>query len=82
MVLNTVTEINMTKKDYINLHKRESRYTEGKKEALNVLDNYLKPFQEVLDSYIPTLDTVEEFVEKLHQMGYNEPFNYRNNSNQ
>lgn len=78
-IVDTVTNINMTKEDYIDLCKRKFGDAKGEQEALDVLSNYLRPFQWVLDRYTPLNDTVEEFVQRLEEMGYDAPFDYRDN---
>lgn len=45
--------------------------------ALDVLSHYLRPFQDVLDCYTPLNDSVEEFTQRLKGMGYDGPFEYR-----
>ena len=76
-IVDTVTNINMTKEDYINLCKNEFGEVKGVQEALDVLDHYLRPFQDVLDSYTPLNDSVEEFTQRHKEMGYDGPFEYR-----
>nr|DAH70586.1 MAG TPA: hypothetical protein [Caudoviricetes sp.] len=76
-IVDTVTNINMTKEDYINLCKNEFGEVKGEQEALDVLGYYLRPFQDVLDSYTPLNDSVEEFTLRLKEMGYDGPFEYR-----
>lgn len=39
------------------------------KEARDVLENHLKPFDEVKKQFVPNNDTVEEFNEYLKEMG-------------
>ena len=39
------------------------------KEARDVLENHLKPFEEVKKQFVPNNDTVEEFNEYLKEMG-------------
>lgn len=36
-----------------------------------------RPFQDVLDCYTPLNDSVEEFTQRLKGMGYDGPFEYR-----
>lgn len=48
-IVDTVTNINMTKEDYISLCKNKFGEVKGEQEALDVLDHYLRPFQDVLD---------------------------------
>ena len=46
----------MTREDYINM-----KMQEAKEDAEDVLDNYLKPFDMVMDMYYPNNMTKEEF---------------------
>lgn len=39
------------------------------KEARDVLENHLKPFDEVKKQFMPNNDTVEQFNEYLKEMG-------------
>ena len=41
-IVDTVTNINMTKEDYINLCKREYGEVKGEQEAIDVLNHYLR----------------------------------------
>lgn len=50
------TAWNMTREDYINM-----KMQEAKEDAEDVLDNYLKPFDMVVDMYYPNNMTKEEF---------------------
>lgn len=59
------TAWNMTREDYINM-----KMQEAKEDAENVLDNYLKQFDMVLDMYYPNNMTKEEFNEFLEETGY------------
>ena len=63
-VVDTVTHINMTEEEYI-----EMCAERGRKEARDVLDNYLQPFSEVKEKFVPNNNTVEEFNELLKEMG-------------
>ena len=56
----------MTREDYINM-----KMQEAKEDAEYVLDNYLKPFDMVVDRYYPNNMTKEEFDEFLEETGYN-----------
>ena len=46
-IVDTVTNINMTREDYITLCKKEFGEVKGEQEALEVLSHYLRPFQDV-----------------------------------
>ena len=43
---------------------------EAKEDAEDVLDNYLKPFDMVVDRYYPNNMTKEEFDKFLEETGY------------
>lgn len=45
---------------------------EAKEDAEDVLDNYLKPFDMVVDMYYPNNMTKEEFDKFLEETGYDE----------
>lgn len=55
----------MTREDYINM-----KMQEAKEDAEDVLDNYLKPFDRVVDMYCPNNMTKEEFDDFLEETGY------------
>ena len=55
----------MTREDYINMTMQEA-----KEDAEDVLDNYLKPFDMVIDMYYPNNMTKEEFNKFLEETGY------------
>lgn len=59
------TAWNMTREDYINM-----KMQEAKENAEDVLDNYLKPFDMVVDMYYPNNMTKEEFDRFLEETGY------------
>lgn len=63
-VVDTVTHINMTEDDYIAMC-----VVRAIKEARDVLENHLRPFEEVKKQFMPNNDTVEEFNEYLKEMG-------------
>lgn len=58
------TAWNMTREDYINM-----KMQEAKEDAEDVLDNYLKPFDMVVDMYYPNNMTKEEFDKFLEETG-------------
>lgn len=66
-VVDTVTDYDMTEEDYI-----EMCVEKAKKEAKDVLANYTRPFQMVIDYFYPNNDTKEQFAEKLKEMGASE----------
>ena len=59
------TAWNMTREDYINM-----KMQEAKEDAEDVLDNYLKPFDMVVDMYYPNNMTKEECDKFLEETGY------------
>lgn len=59
------TAWNMTREDYINM-----KMQEAKEDAEDVLDNYLKPFDIVMDMYYPNNMTKEEFDKFFEETGY------------
>lgn len=63
-VVDTVTHINMTEEEYIEMCAERAR-----KEARDVLENYLRPFSEVKDKFMPNNNTVAEFNDLLREMG-------------
>jgi len=69
-VVDCVTDKNMTREDYIELcvFKWGSG---GKETAIDTLDNYLHPFSEVVDRFVPNNMTQKEFNKELESMGYN-----------
>ena len=56
----------MVKKIWI----RRIIWQEAKEDAEDVLDNYLKPFDMVMDMYYPNNMTKEEFDKFLEETGY------------
>ena len=62
-IVDCPTHINMTKEDYIELCQERA-----KEEAIDVLENYLRPFEEVSESFIPNNMTKKEFKEILDKM--------------
>lgn len=62
-VVDCVTDYNMTEEDYINLCVEKAR-----REAKEVLDGYIKPFDMVEDYFVPNNMTEEEFAEILKEM--------------
>lgn len=54
----------------LTLDKFEEASEKVKEDAENVLDNYLKPFDMVLDMYYPNNMTKEKFNEFLEETGY------------
>lgn len=63
-VVDTITHYNMDEDDYIAMC-----VVRAIKEARDVLENHLKPFDEVKKQFMPNNDTVEEFNGYLKEMG-------------
>lgn len=74
-IVDTVTHYNMTKDDYIEVCKDRLGKKRGEEEANDILKNYLHPFNDVLEQFIPNNDSVEEFNIRLKEMGYMDEFN-------
>lgn len=75
-VVDTITHHNMTREDYIELCKTRNI---SEWDANDTIDNYLRPFSEILQRYIDTNMPVWEFKETLLEMGYNNRFYYKKN---
>lgn len=56
----------MTREDYINMCMEKA-----KQEAIDVLNNHLKPFKNVVDGMIIGCETDDEYSKTLKDMGYN-----------
>lgn len=63
-VVDTVTHYNMTEEEYI-----EMCVERAKEEAREVLAIHTRPFEWVIDYFLPNNDTKEQFAEKLKKMG-------------
>ena len=62
-VVDTVTNWNMTKEDYIELCKKKAE-----REAIDVLKNYLQPFERIKKDFCPNNTTQEKFDKILKEM--------------
>ena len=60
---------NMTEEEYI-----ESCVERAKREAIDVLENHLKPFDMMIEKFQPINVTVEEFNKILKEMGYKKEY--------
>ena len=60
----------MCKRVYLTAKEAEMEMQEAKEDAEDVLDNYLKPFDMVMDMYYPNNMTKEEFDKFLEETGY------------
>lgn len=63
-VVDCPTDWNMTEEDYIEMCKQKAE-----KEARDVLENYLQPFEMVKDYFYPNNMTEKEFDEFLQDVG-------------
>ncbi|MBO5970095.1 MAG: hypothetical protein J6S14_16575 [Clostridia bacterium] len=71
-VVDTVTHWNMTFDEYVEQvqMKRYGRsHEEAVVEAHDIINNYIQPFQEIINRFRPINDTVEEFNGILSEMG-------------
>ena len=62
-VMDCPTSWNMTREDYINM-----KMQEAKEDAEDVLDNYLKPFDMVVDMYYPNNMTKRNLMSFLKRL--------------
>lgn len=62
-IVDCVTDYNMTEEDYINLCIEKAR-----KEAKEVLEKYIRPFDMVEEYFCPNNMTEEEFEKLLEEM--------------
>lgn len=71
-VVDTVTHWNMTFDEYVEQVQMQ-RYGRSREEAVaeahDIINNYLQPFQEIINRFRPINDTVEEFNGILREMG-------------
>lgn len=77
-IVDTVTHYNMTFEDYVNdvqIGKYGRNRQDAEIEAKDTIEHYLKPFQEVIERFVPNNSTVEEFKNMLKDMGYMDDFN-------
>ena len=68
--IDSFTHINMTEQDYI-----DYCVERAKKEARDMLENYVRPLSEAKELFVPNNNTVEEFNEMLKEMGDTELLN-------
>ena len=66
-IVDCVTDYNMTEEEYINLC-AERAAEEAKREAKEVLEGYIRPFQLIKDYFAPNNMTQEEFERILEDM--------------
>ena len=63
-IVDTVTDYNMTEEEYIEMCAERAR-----EEARNVLANNTRPFEWVINYFLPNNDSIEEFAKILKEMG-------------
>jgi len=72
-VVDTITHYNMTFEDYVN-DVQMGRYgrnrEEAEREAKDTIEHYLRPFQEVIDRFMPNNMTKKEFNKIIKDIGY------------
>lgn len=64
-IVDCPTHWNMTEGDYLN---NVTGTVRNKKEAIEILTSYLKPFSEVVDRFVPNNMTEEEFNKIIKEM--------------
>lgn len=64
-VVDCLTHYNMTAEEYIEYCAEKAR-----EEARNVLEHRLRPFDMVIENFVPNEMSEEEFDELLSEMGY------------
>ena len=75
-VVDTVTHYNMTKDDYIEVCKERFGEKRGEEEANDILKNYLRPFSDVIERFVPNNDSIQEFSNRLKEMGCTDEFKF------
>lgn len=68
-VVDTITDYNMTEDEYIEMCAEKAR-----ENAREVLKKHQKPFEMVIDRFLPMNSTIGEFEQLLKETGYNEGF--------
>lgn len=69
-VVDTITHYNMTFDDYVEvIIKRGKSRNMALIEATDVVENYIQPFEMVLEEFWPRNHSIAEFEELLHKMG-------------
>lgn len=70
-VVDCPTHYNLDKEDYaLVIESRGKSREDALKEANDIIENHLKPFQEVIDRFVPNNISEEEFNEWLKEVGY------------
>lgn len=68
-IVDCPTHINMTFDDYVKvIMERGYQEWKAREEAEDIINNYLIPFQEVIDDFIPNNMTKKEFNEIIEEM--------------
>ena len=60
----TITHYNMTEEEYLEICAEKAR-----KEAKEILENHLYPFEQIKRDFMPTNNSLEEFESFLNKMG-------------
>lgn len=70
-IVDCPTDWNMTFDDYVKIIENRGRLKlEAIEEANDIVQNHLKPFQEVVERFVPNNMPEEEFNEWLKSVGY------------
>ena len=64
-VVDCLTHYNMTKEDYLN---NITGTVANKSEGLEILNSYLKPFSDVIESFVPNNMTQEKFDKIIKEL--------------
>ena len=70
-IIDCITDYDMTEEDYINLCIEKAKI-EAEREARQVLEKYVRPFDWVFDYFYPNNQSYPEFIEQLKEMGATE----------
>ena len=62
-----ITDYNMTEEDYMQICCERAR-----EEAKDVLERHLRPFDWIIDYFVPNNQNYEEFIEVMKEMGASE----------
>jgi hypothetical protein len=68
-VVDTITHYNMTREDYLN---NVTGTVKNRQEGEEVLNDYLKPFSEVIKRFVPNNMKQEEFDKLIEEMSIKE----------
>lgn len=72
-IVDCPTDYNLTFDDYVDVIRMRGESKESAlEEANDIIKNHLRPFQDVINSFIPNNMTEEEFKEWLIEVGYEE----------